>query len=340
MKFARRSAWIRVSIFLVILGVLLAWAWYSMIRMPLESYQGPLPSHTEESAALRDRLQVHVEALAADIGERNVYLPSKLRAADEYIEASFNQAGYSISRHSYEVMGEECQNLEVEVSGKGRSDELVIIGAHYDSVHGSPGANDNASGVAALLVLAERFSQKTLSRTLRFVAFVNEEPPFFMTEQMGSRVYAKRLKEQGGPVVGMISLETMGYYSEEPGSQTYPSLLNLFYPSKGNFIAFVGNTGSKAFVRECIATFRAHARFPSQGAALPSVLPGIGWSDHWSFWQEDYPALMVTDTAPFRYPYYHTAEDTPDKLDYERLAFVVLGMEKVIDALVNPEKPR
>jgi Zn-dependent M28 family amino/carboxypeptidase len=132
----------------------------------------------------------------------------------------------------------------------------------------------------------------------------------------------------------MISLETIGYFSDAPHSQAYPSPgLGIFYPKVGNFIGFVSNVHSRALLRRVIALFRRHAKIPSEGAALPAFIPGVSWSDHWSFWRNDYPGIMVTDTAPFRYPYYHSASDTPDKLDYDRFALVVSGMEKVIQGL-------
>jgi Zn-dependent M28 family amino/carboxypeptidase len=340
MKIATRASWIRLGILTAILGLLLSWAGCTMIRMPLKSYAGALPPLTAGQIELRDRLKRGVEALAGEIGERNVFLPKKLQAAAEYIEGAFSTAGYKVIQHSYTVMGESCHNLEVEIPGTTRPQEIVIVGAHYDSVAGCPGANDNGSGVAALLALAEKFAGAQPLRTLRFVAFVNEEPPFFWTDNMGSRVYAKMLRERGDQVVAMISLETIGYYSDAQGSQQYPSPLSLVYPSTGNFIAFVGNIASRALVRDCITVFRQEAQFPSEGAALPQGLPGVGWSDHWSFWEEGYPALMLTDTAPFRYRQYHTEEDTPDKLDYERMARVVSGMEKVIESLANPGSRR
>jgi Zn-dependent M28 family amino/carboxypeptidase len=186
-----------------------------------------------------------------------------------------------------------------------------------------------------VLALAKSPALQKPERTLRFVAFVNEEPPFFQTEGMGSTVYAKRCRDRGEKVVAMLSLETIGYYSDDEGSQKYPFPLGLFYPSRGNFIAFVGNTSNARLVRRCIKTFRAKVRFPSEGGAVPGSLPGIGWSDHWSFWEAGYPAIEITDTAPFRYPHYHEETDTPDKLDYERMARVVNGLEEVILDLAN-----
>jgi Zn-dependent M28 family amino/carboxypeptidase len=303
--------------------------------MPLKSHRGPLPPLTAEQGALRDALKRDVQKLAGDIGERNVYFAAKLRAAADYVEASFKASGHKVLRHTFQALGETCHNLEVEISGAKFANEIVVIGAHYDSVSGSPGANDNGSGVAALLALARAFGTNQPARTLRFVAFVNEEPPFFQTAEMGSLVYAKMCQQRNDNIVAMLSLETIGYYTDADHSQKYPFPVGLFYPSRGDFIAFVGNTTHSHLVRQCIALFRRHAQFPSEGGALPSALPGIGWSDHWAFWQAGYPALMVTDTAPFRYPWYHTAQDVPDKLDYERMARVVRGLEKVVAELAN-----
>jgi Zn-dependent M28 family amino/carboxypeptidase len=217
-------------------------------------------------------------------------------------------------------------------------DEIVIIGAHYDSVQGSPGANDNASGVAAILNLARRFRSPPSDRTLRFLAFVNEEKPFAHTTQMGSWVYARRCRERDEKVVAMISLETIGYYKDEPGSQKYPPTVGLLYPSTGNFVAFVGNTRYGWLVRQVVAAFRRSEPFPSEGGALPETILNVGFSDHWSFWQEDYPAMMVTDTANFRYPYYHSPQDTVDKVDFEKTARVVRGLGRVVGTLVGVDQ--
>lgn len=291
-------------------------------------------SLTPAEVTLRAELVADVEKLAGEIGERNMPRYPQLVAAAEFIEASFKQAGYQPRRESYELRGRACHNLEVEIPGA--RPEIVLVGAHYDSVSGSPGANDNASGVAAVLALARRFSGKSSGQTLRFVAFVNEEPPYFQTGEMGSFVYAKRCKERGDRISAMISLETIGYFSDEKSSQRYPSAgLGFFYPTVGNFIGIVGNVPSRALVRRAVGLFREQGKLPVEGSALPAVIPGIGWSDQWGFWECGYPAMMVTDTAPFRYPHYHEATDTPDKLDYDRFTLVVSGMEKVIAELAK-----
>ena len=312
-------------------------AW-NMIRMPGRSHRGPLPPADDEIMEVTDQLRRHVTRLAEEIGERNVlHRPKELARAADYIEAEFVSAGYDVERQEYQVSGKTCCNLEVEIPGTTLPEEIVIIGAHYDSVEGSPAANDNASGVAAMLSLARSFESSPGDQTLRFVAFVNEEQPFAHTHQMGSWVYARRCRERDEKVVAMLSLETIGYYSDEPNSQKYPPPVHLLYPSTGNFIAFVGNTRYGWLVRQVVAAFRRSEPFPSEGGALPEAIPNIGFSDHWSFWQEGFPALMVTDTAPFRYPYYHTPEDTVDKVDFERMARLVRGLRAVIAELVGTE---
>lgn len=335
MKLLTRKGCLRLGVLGVLLALGLIFCGCVMIRMPGKSFSGPLPLPTTQEKDWAAKLERHVSALAGEIGERNIFRPRKLAEAVEYIERAFANAGHAPKRQTFEVMQEICHNIEVEVPGATRREEIVIIGAHYDSVAGSPGANDNGSGVASLLVLAEGWARFQTGRTLRFVAFVNEEPPNFQTDTMGSRVYARRCRERREKVVAMVSLETMGYFSDEKGSQKYPPPLGMIYPDYGNFISFVGNVSSRALVRRCIEVFRRDTPLPSEGAALPGGITGVGWSDHWSFWEEGYPAIMVTDTALFRYPYYHTSQDSPDKLDYLRLARVTVGLENVIRALAS-----
>ena len=334
MSSRRRREIVKRRYVLLALAVCGVVSWSVMISMPGKSFRGaPLPLLPPE-LILRDELAAHVQKLAGEIGERNMAHYSKLGVAADYIEASFAQAGFRPRRHGYEVQGKLCENIAAEVLGTGQ--EILVIGAHYDSVVGSPGANDNASGVAALLALARRFAGRPSTKTLRFVAFPNEEPGHFQTDQMGSWVYARQCKEKAEPIAGMISLETIGYYSDAAGSQQFPLRgLSAFYGTKGNFIAFVGNLSSAAFVRRSLGAFRQRATLPSEGTALPARVPGVGWSDHWSFWQHGYRALMITDTAPFRYPHYHQRTDTPDKLHYESMARLVHGLEHVIATLGN-----
>jgi len=310
----------------------------STTHMPETSYRGPLPPADERLTRLAGELRRDVVQLAETIGERNVPgHPRQLDEAADFLEGQLKAAGYAVKRQEYPVAGHTCCNLEAERRGATRPGEIVVIGAHYDSVIGTPGANDNGSGVAALLALARAFAPRRPDRTLRFVAFVNEEPPYFQTDRMGSRVYARGCRQRGETITAMLSLETIGYYSDAPESQKYPAPFGALYPSSGNFIGFVGNLRSADLVRRVIETFRRNEPFPSEGGAFPEMVPGVGFSDQWSFWQEGYPGMMVTDTAMFRYPHYHEPEDTPDKIDYDRTARVVRGLEGVVAALVNLE---
>ncbi len=282
------------------------------------------------------RLRGHVERLAGEIGERNIWRYAALQAAADYIAERFAALGYRVEKQYYLVEGKRVVNLQAEIRGSARPEEILLIGAHYDSVVGTPGANDNASGVAALLELAEQFAGQPQQRTLRLVAFTCEEPPFFKTEQMGSRVYARQAAQRGEKIVAMLCLETLGYYSRAPLSQHFPlPAMGFFYPYRGNFIAFVTNFSSARLLRRSLASFRRHSAFPAEGLAGPAALPGVDWSDHWSFWQEGYPALMLTDTAPYRYPHYHRAEDRPEQLSYPEFAQVVEGVVALVSELAN-----
>ncbi len=281
------------------------------------------------------KLRKHVEMLAGTIGERNVWAYAALNRAAQYIEQQFTEIGFQPSRQTYDVSRIPVSNIEATLPGASAPDEIIVLGAHYDTVGGCPGANDNGTGIAALLELAFRFAARPRARTIKFVAFVNEEPPFFQTPQMGSYVYARAAQRRADRIVGMLSLETMGYYSTERGSQRYPEPIAAMYPDVGDFIGLVANLESEALLLEARSAFETATPFPVQALAGPATLPGVGWSDHWSFWEAGYPALMVTDTAPFRYPWYHTAHDTPDKIDFTRFATVVEGLEAVTTALAR-----
>ncbi len=263
-----------------------------MIKMPGKSYSDPLPPLTDDQITLRAELRRHIDALAGKIGDKNTLNYINLSAAADYIESALTDAGHTPRRQNFTADAKTCSNIEVQITGSTHPDEIVVIGSHYDSVYGSPGANDNCSAVAANLALARRFKDTRPDRTLRFLFFANEEMPFFQTDQMGSRVYAKSCRDKNENIVAMLSIETIGYYTDSPNSQKYP--------------------------------------FPSQGGAIPEFIPGINWSDHDSFWQYNYPAIMVTDTAPYRYPYYHSPDDTIDKICFDHLTRVTSGLQSVI----------
>jgi hypothetical protein len=321
---------------IVFYGAILLLAWWWMLWTP-GSENAPLRALKGAEASLEPQLRSDVDFLAGTIGERNIpERATQLDQAAAFIFDSMSTAGYQPMSQWYSIGGRQCRNVESVVGGSDRAREVVVIGAHYDSVAGSPGADDNASGVAVMLALARRFAGAHPHRTLRFVAFANEEPPYFMTDQMGSLVYAKRCKERGDRIVGMLSIESVGFYSNSAASQRYPMGLGLLYRSTGDFVAFVGNLRSRPLVHQVLRTFRGAEALPSLGAALPNAVPGAGWSDHWSFGEQGFAGIEITDTAPYRNPFYHTPGDTPDVLKYENMARFAWAMQAVVGDLSNP----
>jgi Zn-dependent M28 family amino/carboxypeptidase len=226
------------------------------------------------------------------------------------------------------------RNIEVVIAPRepGPATETLVVGAHYDSAIGAPGANDNGSGVAAVIELARLLGdlKGTTTRRIRLVLFVNEEMPYFRTHEMGSWQSAAALAARNERVVAMYSLETIGWFASEPGSQRYPFPFGLLFPDRGDFLAFVGMLGARSLLRASIGSFRSHTAFPTIGGVAPAFIPGIDFSDHWAFAEHGFPAIMLTDTAPYRYPHYHTFKDTPDKVAMDKLARVVKGIERMI----------
>lgn len=315
-----------IAILVIFVGLPVAFFLW-MTSVPGESVTGALPQPTPENSVLATRLRSHVIAIASE--PHNLQHRPALVRADAYIAGQLRFFGYQV--RSEDVLL-PARNLEVVIEPKEAGASTLVVGAHFDSFGNAPGANDNATGAAALLELARtvRPLDGKLSKRLRLVFFANEEPPFFKSGAMGSKVAADHLAASNEEVAGMISLETLGYFSEQPGSQKYPFPLSVRYPSTGNFVAFVGDLSSRSFLREAIERFREHAQIPSVGGTAPSFVNGIDWSDHWSFSQTGVPSFMVTDTAPFRYPFYHTPRDTPEKLDYYRLALTVEALRPMI----------
>jgi Zn-dependent M28 family amino/carboxypeptidase len=295
-------------------------------KSPLISWEGNI-----ESA---NRLKSHVHRIASEIGERSIFKYDKLEEAADYIVGQFTAFGYEVEFQEYLLENKKSRNIIAIKRGKSLADQIVIVGAHYDSCF-NPGADDNASGVAGLLELAQLLSNVQTNRTVKFIAFVNEEPPFYKTESMGSRVYAREAKIRKENIRAVVILEMIGYYSDKPNSQSFPPILGLFYPNKGNFISVVGNFPSHWLVNKIVASFKARTKFPIESAVLPGFIPGVDFSDHWSFWKENYPAVMVTDTAFYRYKNYHSASDTYEKLNYHSMAEVVNGLSASIAELVK-----
>ena len=282
-------------------------------------------------------LEAHVRKLAQEIGERHVFRPQSLAKARDYIRSCWEAEGYVVEAQTYEVMDVPCSNLSITLPGTRFPKQVVLMGAHYDTVRGSPGADDNASGVAALLELGRRLYVCRPGRTIRLVAFVNEEAPFFYWGKMGSVIYARAARQRNEDIRAMFSLEMLGCYNDEPRSQRYPPFLGRGRPSQGNFIAFVSNLRSRPLLNSALAAFKASTNFPVEGTAAFSWVPGVSWSDHLSFWRSGYPALMITDTAFFRYRHYHSSQDTPEKLDYARMAAVVEGLAGMLIRLADDD---
>jgi Zn-dependent M28 family amino/carboxypeptidase len=283
---------------------------------------------------LAERLKKHVYKLSHEIGDRNIFKYDKLNEAAGYITGELASFGYKLEFQEYSARNRMFRNIIAVKEGAKKPDEIIVLGAHYDT-RKNPGADDNASGVAGLLEAARIFSDKAPQRTIKFVAFTNEERPFFKRKTMGSRVYTKAAKERNEKIKGALILEMIGYYSNKPKSQYHPPGFNFFYPNKGNFIGIVGNTGSKGLLKKTVASFRRKSKFPIEWIIAPGIVVGVDFSDNWSFWKEGYPALMITDTSFYRNPHYHKASDTYDTLDYGRMSDVVMGIAASLKALTN-----
>jgi Zn-dependent M28 family amino/carboxypeptidase len=326
----------RSLLVLAAVALLVAALGYGVLRyltsVPGASHRGPLPPLTDEEAALAAALRRHIATIAAR--EHNLAHYDELENVARYIETTLHSFGYTAGQQVFTVAGKRVRNIDatIEPAAGTEDPDVIVVGAHYDSVRGSPGANDNATGAAAVIELARALAdlQGNSNKRIRLVLFVNEEPPYFKTEDMGSLHYARALAERKERIIAMYSLETLGHYANEPGSQRYPFPFGLVYPDRADFVAFIGLLSARPLLHRTLRSFRAHTRFPTIGGVGPSSVPGLDWSDHWAFAQHGVPALMVTDTALFRYPHYHLPSDTPDKVDVEKLARIVKGLERVI----------
>jgi Zn-dependent M28 family amino/carboxypeptidase len=299
---------------------------------PVAAPVRPLPE--ADQAAMAGRLQAHVRMLSRTLAPREIGHPDNLDRVAGYLEAHLKEAGAKVSEQAFTVAGKVYRNV---VAHFGREDgPLMVVGAHYDTCEEHPGADDNASGIAGLLELAKRLHQtvKEKGPAVDLVAYTLEEPPAFRTENMGSAHHARALKEAGRDVKAMIALEMIGYYSSAPRSQDYPiSLLKLFYPAQGDFIAVVGDWSGFGLTRRVKKALGADPGMKVRSINAPRWVPGIDFSDHLNYWKEGFPAVMVTDTAFYRNKAYHTAEDTPDRLDYMRMALVVEGVARAVERL-------
>lgn len=309
---------------------------YYCVTMPGGTVSSLSPL-TQSQTGLAKQLQHHVEQLADEIGERHYGEPNAYNNAADYIVDNFKEIGLVPYE---EELGDKLQfrNIIAEHYGTSLPDEVIVVGAHYDTVWMSPGADDNASGVSVLIEMARRLKTMRFARTIRFVAFANEEHPYYVTDNMGSLFHAKRASERGDKITAMLSLEMLGYFSNDSDSQSYPSPFNWFYPDKANFIAFVSNFNSRKLLKKSIAIFRESRSFPSEGLTAPvALIRDVRRSDHASFWRYGYPAFMVTDTAAYRNRAYHNANDVPNSLDYGAMARITTGLLSVLESLAGRE---
>lgn len=316
---------IAIVTFAIIKGSTWGWRFTSVRNFKINSKNNELEKNLKE----------HVYILSSEIGSRNVntqYI--QLNEAKKYISDKLLSWGYVVKFQNYDVYGKEVSNIIAEKANTNPNEEIIIIGAHYDSCY-NPGANDNASGVATVLELARWFKDRNTKKNIRFITFVNEEPPFFHTPFMGSSIYAKKLHTDNEKIGAIIIFEMVGRYSNKLFSQRYPPFLGFFYPNRANFIGIVGNIKSRNLVKKVREIFKKKSSFPVVGIAAPKFVNGIDFSDHWSFWQEGYEAIMMTDTAFFRSNTYHQQSDTHETLDYTQMGEVVNVMSKVLKELSN-----
>jgi len=276
-------------------------------------------------------LRIVVNKLAREIGIRSYQDQERMDKAARYISGELAALGYPVTKQSFTYDKLPLQNVIAELKGTASPERVLVIGAHYDTVRTTPGADDNASGVAGLLGIARLLAGKKPAVTVRFVAFAFEEPPAYRTQHMGSYHYAKDLDARGEQVVGMICLEMIGFFTDREGSQHYPlPFMKLRFPKTGNYIALVGNRKSRTFTEGMAASFRKATDLPLVTLNAPAFVVGIDFSDHWSFNKFGIPAFMVTDTAFYRNPNYHSPLDLPDTLDYNRMAKVVEGLSAAV----------
>lgn len=318
-----------IVIFLFILAF-----WWSLMLSSIHVDTSEFMSKQQQKIAVQ--IQNDIEYLAKTIGERNMHTPGTMDRTVDFLQKRFKEAGYFAENQNYIVQqgvytGKTAKNLIAEIPATGNQTEIIVIGAHYDTVKGSPGANDNASGVAVLLAAAEKLGKYSSQNTIRFVAFANEEPPFFQTSDMGSYAYAEKSSQKNEKITAMIALDGLGYYDRSSGSQSYPLPgLGFIYSDRADFIALVTRFSDLSLLRNISAGFEESGVVATESAALPGFLPGVNWSDHWSFWKFGYPGVLITDTLLFRDPHYHTPRDTPERLNYSNMARITTALVSTI----------
>ncbi|MEE8141858.1 MAG: M28 family peptidase [Planctomycetota bacterium] len=322
-----KRARIILAFFLVLLALVFGWTGCLPRRRSHEPL-GQLLQGIDDG--VRERVENTVRELSGDVGPRYPPLGDSMARAAMVIERKWRELGFDVQEQAYDVGGVEVKNLMVVLPGLQPELGIFVVGAHYDTCFDTPGADDNASGVALLLELSRSLRGQQPERSIWLVAFACEEPPYFLTPDMGSVRLAHKLVADGIQVEGMISLESLGYYRDEAKTQHYPSGLSLFYPNRGNFVAVVGNLSSNSLARRVARLMKEHSQMPVETGVLPGWLPGVGWSDHWAFWKQGVAAVMLTDTALFRNPHYHDWTDAVDTLNYDALADLGMALPQIV----------
>lgn len=302
-------------------------------------------SRESSTAPVEDLLRLHVDRLAGLIGPRYLKKPTSIDASIGYIQNQWAGMGYEVTRECFDALGDQATNLIIEKPGTTRSEELIVVGAHYDTVFSTPGADDNASAVAVMLEVSRLLKPISNTRTIRFVAFACEEPPYFNVDCMGSQYHARQSRLRNEKIVGMLCLEMVGYYVTTENSQSIPplipKLLRRFFPTRGDFLAAVGNLASWRLCLGFRRGFKKGAKsMPLFSICLPESIREIRLSDNSSFWDQNYPALMLTDTSFLRNPNYHRSTDTPETLDYQRMTQVTFGVASAVKHLSKSKRTR
>lgn len=336
------AAWRALVVILVALAAGIGVAGWYMVDVngrwngaTLEASRGEMLPEMERQ--IRD----DVRHLSVDLGERNLEDDARHRALQEagaWIRQRWESLGYAVREDPFSVKGRTVSNLWIEIRGTRRPSEIIVVSAQHDTLPGSPGANNNASGEAVLLQVASLLRGAQPGRTVWLVSFTTEEDPWFGTDDMGSVHFARRCRERGEDVRAMLSLDSVGYYRHEPGTQHLPFPFSALYPDRGDFLAFIGNLSSRSAVLAATRGFHRGTAFPAEGGLAPEWVEGVTWSDHASFWRFGYPGVQVTDTGGFRSPHHTRPTDTWEKLDYPALARISLGIYGSILELAEVER--
>ena len=339
----KASTWRRWG---AVLGLALAgallFAWWYLVRCEGRWLGVPTESgRASELATVERDLRADVLHLSVEIGERNLrddVRHAALQRAGAWIRERWESQGYAVREQAFSVKGRPVSNLEIEIPGHRLPGEIVVVSAQHDTLPGSPGANNNASGEAVLLQLSAMLRGSRPDRTIRLVSFTTEEDPWFGTDDMGSRHYARRCRERGEDVRAMLALDSIGYYRQEPGTQRLPFPFSVLYPDRGNFLAFIGNIPSRPSVVTATRGFHKGSAFPIEAGLAPEWVEGVTWSDHASFWRYGYPGIQVTDTGGYRSPHHTLPSDTAEKLDYAALARLTFGMHGAVLELATADR--